>query len=321
MKFAKNKTTISQVAQVLSQHNNIALFAHTRPDGDTVGATVALRLALQKLGKNVQIFCDGEFSDKLLKFPHTAEIATEFFGKWDLMVAVDCGDLQRLGNFAGFYNQHSNTMTVDHHGGEYYSKHNCVLNYASTCQMVWEVLEALGVELDSTIATYLYMGLCTDTGNFANSNTNEQSFLMAAKMCQLGADIQKVNRVFFKETTYMHTKLYGKIMSRVRRFYDGKLCIVYITQQDLQEFGLDHTASEGIVRFAFDIDTAIVGVSLCEWKPNSFKCSMRGKDFNVRQICQEFGGGGHEVASGCLINGFLEDVIEKIERVVGYTLC
>lgn len=320
MKSTRKTTKIAEVAKILQQKDDIALFSHTRPDGDTVGATIALCLVLKKLGKNVTLFCDVPMTDGVKQFEQSALYNQTFFGKYNLMVAVDCGDVFRLGEFSGVYDAFDETMTIDHHGGEYFSKYNCLTEYASTCQIIYEVTKCLGVEIDAEIATYLYMGLCTDTGNFANSNTDVASFLMAADMCGFGADIMKVNRVFFKDTTYLGTKVWGKAMSRMRSYFDGKLMLIYITQDDLTEYGVDATVSEGIVGNAIAVTTAVAGVSLCEYAPNSFKVSMRGKDFNVRDICRQFGGNGHIVAAGCMINGMLEDVIERIVREFSFVI-
>ena len=132
------KATISQVAEILSCKERIALFAHTNPDGDTVGSCVALCLALRSLGKTVSVFCDVELNDDLTSFTQGVEFHTAFSGKYDLMVAVDCADILRLGKFDGLYGRFAETMTIDHHGGEYFSKYNCVLDYASNCQIIYE---------------------------------------------------------------------------------------------------------------------------------------------------------------------------------------
>ena len=320
MKFCQ-KTTINEVSKLFAKATDIAIFAHTRPDGDAVGACVALRLALKKLGKNAEIFCDTELTDSFGNFAETSCIKKQFDGKYQLFVAVDCGALSRVGEFAYIYDKFNNTLTVDHHGGEYFSKNNLVLETASTCQIVLKIIQALGVEIDSVIATYLYMGLCTDTGNFAHSNTSKEVFDTASKLVALGADIQLVNRVFFKDVSLAKTKLMGLALSRIRTYYDNKLTILYATKQDFDKLGVNATATEGLVQYAINVDSAVVGVSICEHAQNAYKISMRGKGFDVRQICEEFGGGGHVNASGCMISGFFEDVVEKIVFTVGRYLC
>lgn len=320
MKSTKQAITINQAGDILLSKKDIALFAHTNPDGDTIGACVALSLALKRLGKNVSIFCDTKIDDKLATFEQTQNITSVFNGKYDLYVAVDCGDIFRVGQWSGNYDSFSETMTIDHHGGQYYSKYNLLTKQASTCQIVYDIVKYLNVDIDSEMATYLYMGLCTDTGNFANTNTDEQSFLMAADMLVKGADIQKVVRVFFKDTTLAETKLLARVLNRMRTYYDNKLVLLYVTKQDLEDFSLDLSSTSMLVPNAINIDVAQVGVCVSEYSPNTYKVSMRSKGFNVREVCQYFGGGGHIVASGCMISGFLEDVIEKIVRVIGYTI-
>lgn len=320
MNSTKKTTTISQVAQILSSRQSFALFAHTHPDGDTIGSTIALALALRKIGKTVSIFCDMPMESKLNVFEEVAEISTNFCGKYDMFVAVDSGDIFRVGEFSALYSNFAETLTIDHHGGEYYSKYNCLKPYASTCQIIYEIVKELNVEIDEKIATYLYMGLCTDTGNFAHNNTDRDCFLMAAELCERGARMEQINRVFFKDISLAETKLLCRALSHIRSFYDGKMVLLYLTQADLEEFGLKFNASSFLVQYAINVDTARVGVCMTEYAPNVYKVSMRGKDYSVRDVCQEFGGGGHVLASACMISGFLEDVIEKIVRVVGYTI-
>ena len=320
MKSVKKTATISQVAEILSNKQRIALFAHTHPDGDTIGSTIALALALRKLGKTVNIFCDMPMEAKLSVFEEVVGFSASFSGKYDLFVAVDCGDIYRIGEFSGIYSNFSETLTIDHHGGEYYSKYNCLKPYASTCQIIYELVKVLGVQIDEKLATYLYMGLCTDTGNFSHNNTDKSCFLMAAELCECGAHMEQINRVFFKDISLAQTKLLCRALSHMRTYYDGKMALMYLTQADLAEFGLTFNTTSFLVQYAISIDTAKVGVCMTEYAPNVYKVSMRGKDFSVRDVCNEFGGGGHVLASACMISGFLEDVIEKIVRVVGYTI-
>lgn len=320
MKSIKKTTTISEVAKIIAQKNKIALFSHTNPDGDTIGASIALYLALKKLGKDVAVFCDTPLGTKLSSFEMTQVIADKFSGKYDIAIAVDCGDIYRLGNFSGIYNSFDETMTLDHHGGDFFSKYNCIRKYASTCQIIYEILFELHIEIDKDMATYLYMGLCTDTCNFSHENTDSQSLCMAADLLNKNADSQRIIRVLLKDLTINELKLRAKVVSRIRLYHDNQLALIYITKADMEEFGLDLTFTTGIVQYAIEIVGVKVGICMSEYSPNVYKVSMRGKNVSVRDICQEFGGGGHRFASGCMVSGMLEDAIEKIVRVAGFSL-
>ena len=266
MNSVKRTVTISQAANIIAQKQRVALFAHTNPDGDTIGATVALYLALTKLGKTVAMFCDMPVGDKVTtNFDETRLISDTYDNnKYDLFVAVDCGDLNRLGTFGNLYRNFAESMTIDHHGGDYFSRYNLVVDSPSTCQLIHGIVTQLLSQLDSEISTYLYMGLCTDTGNFSHNNTNSDCFLTAAKLCQSGADIEKVNRVFFKDRSLTEMKLLGRAISHMRTYYDGQMVLMYLTLADLKELNADMIATSGIVQSAIDIDVAKVGVMLTE---------------------------------------------------------
>ncbi len=319
MKLTK-KLTIEQTAKQIKQCKFIALFAHTHPDGDTIGSCVALAHGLKQLGKSVQIFCDDPITGKLATFEEVKLVSNQFFGNYDLCVAVDCGDVFRMGEFSGLYDAQKETLTIDHHGGECFSKYNCLYPYASTCQIAYEILRCLNVEFDSTIATYLYMGLCTDTSNFSNSNTDALSHKMASELIPLGADFQRVNRTFFRDIELNELKLHARVLSRMRTYHDGQMVLLYVHQADIDEFGLDNTVTTELVHYANDVVTAKVAVCVSQDGENAYKVSMRGKDYNVREVCQHFGGGGHLLAAGCRICGYFEDVVEQLVRVVGFTL-
>ncbi len=315
------KTTIQQTADILTNSNNVAIFAHTRPDGDTLGASIALCRILTNMGKNATVYCDSEIENSLHKYYGISSVATTYSGKHDLFVAVDCGDIGRVGEFGDIFYKHNNTMTIDHHGGQYYSKYNCVIEYASTCQIIYEVAKAMGVQFDSEIATMLYMGLCTDTGNFMHNNTNKQCFAMAADLVDYGVPVTDISTTFFRDTTLGKTRMQGLAMSRVRMYLDNRVALVYADKCDYDKLGVDISSTEGMVQSAINIDCAEIGISLSYYSPNCYKVSMRSQKHNVRAICQQFGGGGHMLASGCMVSGFFEDVVEKIIRQVGFELC
>ena len=320
MKSIKKTATVNDVASLLLNADKIAFFAHTNPDGDTVGATSALRMGMLQLGKHADIYCDCAIDAKILQLTGNPPVNKTIDGNYDLFVAVDCGDIFRLGEFAKLYGAHKRTLTIDHHGGEYYSDFNCVIEYASTCQIVYEILLAANVNITADIATALYVGLCTDTANFLNANSDSYSFDIASKLCALGANNTEVAQRLFKDTSLAKTKLLARTLSRMRTYYDDRLVILYVTQSDFAEFGLTINDTSFIVPYAINIDTAKVGVCISEYARDVYKVSMRGKNFSVREICAYFGGGGHKLAAGCMINGMLEEVIDKIVRVVGFQL-
>lgn len=318
MKFTK--TTTEQVAKLLLGAKRIALFAHTRPDGDAIGSSVALHLALTKAGIYSKVFCDTAMSEEMQQLGFAKYVHQQFEGEYDLFISVDCGDVGRIGEFGDLFVSQKNTLTIDHHIGDYYSSNNCVIHYSSTAQIIFEIISKLPIQLDDEIATALFMGLCTDTGSFSHSNTDKDSFLTASKLLEYQVDVQKINRLFFKDVSMKRSQFLGERMSKMLSLCDGKFVVIYACDQDFKKYGLSNLATEGMVDHAINVKEAVVAAAISEYAPNSFKISMRGKNFDVQRICTQFGGGGHKFASGCQINGNVYDIIDKLEREVIYYL-
>lgn len=306
--------------KILNNANNIALFCHTRPDGDTLGAALALKLALSKKGKTLKIFCDEKVPSKFLNFGFDNQFNIEFNEKlkdFDLYVAIDCGDIGRLGAFYNKFINNKNTLAIDHHiTHEDFCQNTYILGYSSTCEIILKLINDFNISLDEKIATALFVGLSTDTGNFKHSNTNENTLLSAKQLISYGVDISEINRKLYNETSYERLKLLGKSLLNMRSYFDGKLCIMYVTKKDFEDCNANITHTEGFTDYAISIDTAQIGICISQNTNNSYKVSMRSKKLDVSNVCKYFGGGGHKQAAGCVVCGFLEDVIDKIVRVI-----
>lgn len=315
------KTTIEQASTLIANARSVGIIAHTRPDGDTLGASIALLLSLQKLGKTVNVYCDSDIDKSFLQFNCFDNIVSSAIKQCDLLISIDCGDLGRVGKYGEAFCRHNNTLTIDHHGGQYYAKHNCLYKYASTCQIIFELLKALDVQLDIDIATSLYLGLCTDTGNFSFSSTDKNCFEMASSLIDYGVDIDKINRIMFKNVSLERAKLLGKSLSRLRMYCDNRIALLYADNDDYQQLSVNISHTDVLVAYAINIECVDVAISIAQHANNVYKVSMRSKNANVRNVCTTFGGGGHILASGCMVSGLFEDVVEKLVRAVELELC
>lgn len=316
----KSKTvkTVSELAPIFNNNKSFALFCHTQPDGDTVGSALALAFALRKIGKTADVFCDEDIGEKLKTFVPIDEIKSILPSeKYDVYVSVDCADPGRLGNFESDFIRAKETVVIDHHMGRPFAKYSYIGDFSSTAEIIYSLILSLKIDLDFQISSFLYIGVITDTGNFMHSNTNSNTFAVAGELAKHGVKIPQLCRVFFRDTSIGKAKLMGKILSRMRCYYDDRFCLIYVLEKDLQEFGLTQDAAKNIVDNAINVKTALVGASLVESGENTFRVSIRGKDFEIRSIAERFGGGGHKYASGCVICGFFEDVVDKLVRYVG----
>ncbi len=312
----------NKIAKKIEQAKKIAIFSHTRPDGDTVGAVLALKRGLESIGKKCDCFCDTVIPNRFSFMPGAESFALSPSEKYDIYIAVDCGDLGRLGENAAIFQKKVSTINIDHHSSnDNFAEINYVASYASTCEIVYELLAHMKIALDDDIALCLYVGLSTDTGNFAHANTNAHAFECARELINYNIDIASLNYLLYRDTSFQRTRLLGRVISRTRQYLDGQLTIIYTTNEDLAETGAATSDTEGFIDYAINVIGTKVGVAICQHSENSYKVSMRSREkIDVSAICATFGGGGHLNASGCIISGFLEDVIGKIVRAVSLEL-
>lgn len=306
-----------EVVKLINQSKTISLITHIRPDGDALGSTLALRLALLSLGKTVNICCDDQPDVKFNFLPGIGEMGKQIH-KADLVIAVDCGDLGRLGQNGAQFLKFKDNVSIDHHLiTTHFAKITINSNTACTCQLVFELIKLLGCEITKDMATCLYLGLSTDTGNFSHGNVDREAFLLAAQLVECGVDVSDLCFRVYKHTTLGRNKLLGAALSKMRSYQDGKIVIMLIMLDDLQKTGTDLGSTEGFIDYTINSCGCVVGVCICQHAANSYKVSMRGRgETDVSQICLRFGGGGHKNASGCMINGLLEDVVEKLLKCI-----
>lgn len=308
-----------KIIEQLKNCKNVAIFTHKRPDGDCFGAASALKQALIKLGAKCDIYCDGIINDNYLFIKYVGEVNQTTLDSYDLGVAVDCSDLNRLGKYSSLFCTIDKTIKIDHHKtAEDFAKLNHVEILGSTCEILFDLIKELGVEFDTEIANSLYAGVASDTGCFMHDSTTTNTHLVAAELLKYGFDLDRANYLLFKRKTVGQINLLSRALSHIRFVCNNKVAITYLTRKDFQEFGCANTETFGIVNTCADIDTVDIGVLISEDKPGLYACSFRGKGrVDVSKICEEFGGGGHVRASGCNIFGTYKTVISKIEKVVG----
>lgn len=306
--------TIKSFSEELKKYKDFALFCHVRPDGDTVGSAVALKLALENLGYVANIFCDDYIPEKFSFIKGSSLIKNEIDREYGCYVAVDCSEIHRLGKFAALFNVNTkNTFNIDHHvSNTRYAGVNYVNDTSANAENVYALICELNVEITKDVATALLTGLSTDTGNFGHKNTTENTFLVASVLVKAGADINDINYRMFKSQSRERAKLFGMVMSKIRYFEDYKIGVVSVLKKDLELSGAKPDMTEGFIDFLMGVDTVKIAVCLLEVGEKAYKISFRSKGTDVNAVAGVFGGGGHVLASGCMINGYYEDVIDRL---------
>ncbi len=311
---------LSKIAEKLNSSRNAAIFCHVRPDGDALGSGLALAVAMRNAGKNACLFCEEAPPERLCIFPAMQTVETQLndASAFDLMISVDCADVTRMGVFAAAFRKFKgNTINIDHHiSNDKFAKLNYVCDCTATCEIMPEVLSAAGFDMTKEIADLLAMGLLTDSGNFSHSDVSAKTFAVASSLRAAGADFSSTGYAMFTKQTKNRAILYARVLSGMRFCLEDRLVFLTVTQKDFEITGTEKSQTEGFVDYPLSIDGVEVSIALMEVKKGQYKASLRSKRVNVNAVASEFGGGGHILASGCMLFGEYEEVIERLTYAV-----
>ncbi|MGN1227780.1 MAG: bifunctional oligoribonuclease/PAP phosphatase NrnA [Christensenellales bacterium] len=299
--------------------NKVAVFSHKSPDGDCLGAGMALYYFFNKIGKDVDLYCDDSIHENfhfLVKDTYNRELLHK---NYDLLISVDCADEKRTGKFENFFISHKNTICIDHHiTNNNYAKLNCVCaDKSSACELLYDIFDYNHYEIDKDIAISLYTGIVTDTGGFMHNSVNARTHLVASNLINLGIDFDTVHYYLFKKKTYVELMLLEESLKNLQLYNNNKIAITYLTQKNLKKYNANENVFIGTVNMIANLEESEVGVSMVELTDNSFKISLRTKGkVDVSKIAQKFGGGGHKMAAGCKIYGKLNNIIKVLVKVI-----
>ena len=318
--------TLEQIAQRIKKAKSVAIFTHMRPDGDAFGSALSLSAALCNLGIKNQVCVETDIPSNLAFLPEIERVKKRPDNEFDLLVCVDCSNLQRLGALSDEFliatRKKIDTVNIDHHiSNERFAKFNYVRECASNCMNMAKLIEYLGVPFDKKTSEYLLVGLLTDSGNFSHDDVGEEAFSLAAKLAAAGADVRYYHYQLFKKQSKARAALHAQVMGGMRYFFDDRFALITITQDTMKKCGADNGMTEGFVDFPLNVDTVEVAASIMEVECKKYKISLRSKNYaDVNKIAGTFGGGGHIRAAGCMLFGDLEEVIDRLSYAISQYL-
>lgn len=304
---------IQSIVDCLREAENAVVAAHHNPEGDAIGATLAVSFILEKLGVKVHAYNKDGVPDNN-KFLNRSDLISRELPEWepDTVVVVDCGDFDRVGEARERLEKAPNIINIDHHEtNSNFGNMNWVRpGSASTSEMIIELVDAFGNEFWSPeTANALYTGIQADTGSFQFNNTSPDCLRLAARMVEKGADPSNVAYHLYADIPQANLELLAMSLSTLEVLEDGKIASVVVTREMFDKTGAGPDATEGFVDFPRSIRGVEVAALFRENKQGEYKISMRASgDFDVAGIARSYGGGGHAAAAGCTINGTLEEV-------------
>ncbi len=312
---------LSDIAVLIDKWEKVTILPHISADGDCLGSSFALGLALKKKGKIVTVYIEEEIPGNLDFLPG-GELAVVYTGEPidpALVITIDSGDIERLGQRHNIFKLADTTVNIDHHAtNTHYAKYNYVnTDAAAVGEIIYKLIDLLGIELDIRIAECLYVAITTDTGGFRYSNTTPKTHCIAGSLIKYGVDIAEISARVFERSSYSKVKLMGAAIEKLEILENGRLSVILVTEDMMIAAGANEEDSDGLVNIARNIEGVEVAVLLRQKNSNEVKVNLRSNgDIDVSKIAVKFSGGGHPKAAGCTLIGDFEEVTKQLIAVV-----
>ncbi|HWQ70826.1 MAG TPA: bifunctional oligoribonuclease/PAP phosphatase NrnA [Desulfitobacteriaceae bacterium] len=315
---------LSVMIAKLRKASKVALFSHVSPDGDCIGSILALGLGLEKLNKKVYYFNADPIPANLTFLPGAERIKNVLPVNWPrVLIFVDCTDIERVHISKEDLPANSILLNLDHHISNGNFGHiNCIDSQASACgELVFYLLQEMGVNLDKEIATNLYAAIVTDSGSFQYSNTTAKTHCIAAELIDQGIDTASIHRYLFDQKPLAYIKLLQRALASLQFFSDGQIALITLSNQDFLECGAGDELSEGLVNHARSIEGVEVAILIRERDNLDIKVVFRSNVwFNCNDVAVKLQGGGHKKAAGCSLKFSLAEaqtlVLKTVQEVL-----
>ena len=299
----------------LKRCNSFLISVHVNPDGDALGSQLGLMLALQKLGKQVTMHNLDSVPEIYRFLPHAEEIKTgkPVQGRYDAHIVLDA-EPTRTGLFGDSYPAET-LINIDHHITNPCSWEHTWLDISAcaTGEMIYELVQRLGIPIDRDLALCLYTSIFTDTGSFRYSNTTPKSMRIAATLLEAGADSWLVTENVYESFAYQRLQLLGHVLSAMERTEDGAIAWVVVTDELYRQTNTTAEDTDNFVNFVRSTKGVEVAMLFRQITTSQYKVSFRSKGrVDLSGLAQSLGGGGHKNAAGATLNGSLEQVKKQV---------
>ena len=307
-------TDINKIREVLDNSGKIIITTHTNPDGDAIGASLAMFLYLKKRGFTVRVIIPDPYPEFLAWMPGAAEImifeklsgpCRVFIQESDLIICVDFNNLSRLNELGNEISRSDSVkILIDHHlnPAEEFNYRISFSKISSTSELIYDFISESGYKdmIDRDIAACLYTGIVTDTGSFSYSCNYVKTYLIIAELFRLGIDGEHIHRLVYDTYSESRLRLLGYAVSGgLNVLPEFHAAYIVLTKDDLERFNYKSGDTEGVVNYALSIRDINLAALFME-REDYVKVSFRSKgNFSVDRLAREhFGGGGHSNASG-----------------------
>lgn len=302
--------------------NDVCIMSHISLDGDGLGSSFALGMALKNQGKNVTIAVEEEIPPTYTFLPGNDMVMfyDKIVQRFDTIIVVDTGDEERIGKRSALLKQTDNTINIDHHiTNTQFASFNHVDSKASAVgEIIYFLLKDLNFDINKDIATNIYVSIITDTGSFNHCNTTATCHRVVADLFEFGLDVSGISRMINDNISRENLMLTAEAIKTVEMHFGGKLATTFITKEMINRVGATENDYEGIIDLIRRLKNTEVVALLRESDNGSVRVNLRSKKYvNVAKIAETFTGGGHERAAGCTITGEIGSVKQMLVKEIG----
>lgn len=294
---------------IIRNSRNVLLVAHSRPDGDALGSVMAMKEYLKSLGKQADIACFHPIPEYLRSlteehFYHPDQLD---FAHYDSVIA--CDSVERgFHEMMNRFREGQVKVLIDHHPDISLEGDLNIIDasYCATCEIIYNFFKYTGFSLTKNIATYLMIGILSDTGNFRHSNTTSRIMGISSELMKKGAPLSKITDTIFSNKKISTLKLWGKAFEKAKINPRNGMIVTVLTQEDIDDC---NASGEDVAEVASILNTVPgtkFSLILSEREQGVIKGSLRSEEYkgaDVSSIAHIFGGGGHKLASGFEIQG------------------
>ncbi|MBE5959379.1 MAG: bifunctional oligoribonuclease/PAP phosphatase NrnA [Lachnospiraceae bacterium] len=307
---------MEKLKEIIGDARTVGITGHTRPDGDCIGSCIGTYNYIIKNFPDVDVRVYLEYVDDKFKLIDNTDkiITTGYDGtEFDLFIALDSGDTDRLGINKPFFENAKRTLCVDHHiSNKGFADINYILpKSSSACEVLYDLLDDECIDLATAKA--MYMGIAHDSGCFRYSSTSPNTMRVAANLMEKGIDVNELLEKTYYSKSYEQQQITAKLMLDSKRIVDGKCIYSYATKELMDRYGVTNHDLDAVVSELRNIQGVECAVFMYELGPNHYKVSMRSNTYvDVSKVAVEFGGGGHIRAAGFDTDGTAEEIIDKV---------
>lgn len=323
---------IKKIDELTRMANNIVITCHLAPDGDALGSTTALCKILSEMGKKVHVVTPDQVPNSLMFIPGVKDVVAatrheEFakllFKEADLIFCLDFNAPYRIDRLQdSLVNSDAKKILIDHHldpdiDADVIISHpevssTCMLLFRVICQLGWLRL------VDKDVASCIYTGMMTDTGNFSYNSQDPDLYIVIAELIKRGIDKDLLYKKAFNTKSISQLKINGYAISECTRFYpEHRAALMVLDKDDLEKFDYQPGLTEGLVNVPLSVPEINYVVYLRQ-ADGYVKVSTRSEgDIPVNEMCSKyFNGGGHKNAAGGEFHGTMEEAVATFEKAM-----